>query len=117
MGSSRRYRLVSRRRVVGSWGGKFYGNGSGLPDHPTSFAGTFGATDGERSFAGSFGAHKQQTRYLNSHAAAGNPWVPGGFRNPPPPPWTMHIPRPGDGEITALPYAHVHLCMRADVHR
>jgi len=45
-------------RWWGSWGGKFYGNGSGPPDRSTSFAGTFGATDGERSFAGSFGAHK-----------------------------------------------------------
>ena len=43
----------------GNWGGKFFGNGSGPTDHPTSFAGTFGATDGERSFAGSFGAHAQ----------------------------------------------------------
>ena len=50
----------------GEWGGKFFGNGITTTDippsyieHPTSFAGTFGATDGERSFAGSFGAHKQ----------------------------------------------------------
>ena len=43
----------------GTWGGKFFGNGSTPTDHPASFAGTFGATDGERSFAGSFGAHEQ----------------------------------------------------------
>ena len=43
----------------GRWGGKFFGNGAAAADLPTSFAGTFGATDGERSFAGSFGAHQQ----------------------------------------------------------
>ena len=42
----------------GRWGGKFFGNGSTAADHPTSFAGTFGATDGNRSFAGSFGAER-----------------------------------------------------------
>ena len=49
----------------GIWGGRFFGNGvtsTDIPasyvEHPRSFAGTFGATDGNRSFAGSFGAHK-----------------------------------------------------------
>lgn len=49
----------------GVWGGRFFGNGvtsTDIPasyvEHPRSFAGTFGATDGNRSFAGSFGAHK-----------------------------------------------------------
>lgn len=49
----------------GVWGGRFFGNGLASTDipasyaeHPRSFAGTFGATDGNRSFAGSFGAHK-----------------------------------------------------------
>ena len=39
----------------GVWGGRFFGNGAG--EHPSSFAGTFGATDGNRRFAGGFGAH------------------------------------------------------------
>ena len=50
----------------GYWGGKFFGNGVATTDippsyveHPASFAGTFGATDGDRNIAGSFGAHKQ----------------------------------------------------------
>ena len=43
----------------GEWGGRFFGNGNTAADQPTSFAGTFGATDGERSFAGSFGTYKQ----------------------------------------------------------
>ena len=44
----------------GLWSGKFFGNGADGPaGHPSSFAGTFGATDGTRSIAGSFGAHKQ----------------------------------------------------------
>jgi hypothetical protein len=43
----------------GRWGGKFFGNGAAATNHPTSFAGTFGATDGDRSFVGSFGADKQ----------------------------------------------------------
>ena len=43
----------------GRWGGKFFGNGSAAADHPTSFAGTFGATDGDRSLVGSFGADKK----------------------------------------------------------
>ena len=49
----------------GVWGGRFFGNGvasTGIPpscvEHPKSFAGTFGATDGNRSIAGSFGTHK-----------------------------------------------------------
>ena len=42
----------------GRWGGKFFGNDTAA-DLPTSFAGTFGATDGDRSFAGSFGTHQQ----------------------------------------------------------
>ena len=49
----------------GVWGGRFFGNGltsTDIPpsyvEHPRSFAGTFGATDGNRSFAGSFGVHK-----------------------------------------------------------
>lgn len=40
----------------GVWGGRFFGNGDN-GEHPTSFAGTFGATDGNRRFAGGFGAH------------------------------------------------------------
>ena len=40
----------------GVWGGRFFGNGDG-DDHPSSFAGTFGATDGNLSLAGGFGAH------------------------------------------------------------
>lgn len=50
---------------LGVWGGRFFGNGltaTDVPDsyaeHPGSFAGTFGATDGNHSVAGSFGAHK-----------------------------------------------------------
>ena len=50
---------------LGVWGGRFFGNGptaADVPDsyaeHPGSFAGTFGATDGNHSVAGSFGAHK-----------------------------------------------------------
>ena len=49
----------------GVWGGRFFGNGvtsTDIPlsyvEHPKSFAGTFGATDGNRSIAGSFGAHR-----------------------------------------------------------
>lgn len=40
----------------GVWGGRFFGNGVG-DQHPSSFAGTFGATDGNRRFAGGFGAY------------------------------------------------------------
>ena len=50
---------------LGVWSGRFFGNGltaADVPDsyaeHPGSFAGTFGATDGNHSVAGSFGAHK-----------------------------------------------------------
>jgi len=50
---------------LGAWGGRFFGNGltaTEVPDsyaeHPGSFAGTFGATDGNHSVAGSFGAHR-----------------------------------------------------------
>ena len=50
---------------LGVWGGRFFGNSltdTNVPDsyaeHPGSFAGTFGATDGNHSVAGSFGAHK-----------------------------------------------------------
>lgn len=43
----------------GSWGGRFFGNGSAAIGLPSAFAGTFGATDGTRSFAGSFGARRQ----------------------------------------------------------
>ena len=43
----------------GSWGGKFFGNGSVASDLPNAFAGTFGATDGDHTFAGSFGARQQ----------------------------------------------------------
>ena len=42
----------------GRWGGLFFGNGGAATDHPTSFAGTFGATKGDQSFAGSFGAER-----------------------------------------------------------
>ena len=42
----------------GRWGGQFFGNGDADTDLPTSFAGTFGATDDDRSIAGSFGAHR-----------------------------------------------------------
>ena len=54
------------KRWVGSWGGKFFGNGVTTTDIPASgietpsaFGGTFGATDGDRTFAGSFGARRQ----------------------------------------------------------
>ena len=41
----------------GVWGGRFFGNGdNGEP--PSSFAGTFGATDGNYRFAAGFGAHR-----------------------------------------------------------
>ena len=40
----------------GVWGGRFFGNGTG-GEHPSSFAGTFGATDGNHRFAAGFGAH------------------------------------------------------------
>ena len=50
----------------GRWGGKFFGNGIATTDippsyveHPSAFAGTFGATDGDHSFSGSFGARKE----------------------------------------------------------
>ena len=50
----------------GGWDAKFFGNGVTTTDippsyveHPTSFAGAFGATDGVHHFAGSFGAYKQ----------------------------------------------------------
>ena len=43
----------------GSWSGKFFGNGSAVTDHPASFAGTFGATNGDSTLAGSFGARKR----------------------------------------------------------
>ncbi|MDE0207790.1 MAG: hypothetical protein OXP66_17380 [Candidatus Tectomicrobia bacterium] len=39
----------------GEWGGRFFGNGAG--EYPSSFAGTFGATDGNHRFAGGFGVH------------------------------------------------------------
>ena len=42
----------------GRWGGQFFGNGGAGTDLPTSFAGTFGATDDDRSIAGSFGVHR-----------------------------------------------------------
>ena len=42
----------------GRWGGLFFGNGGAATDHPTSFAGTFGATKGDQSVAGSFGAER-----------------------------------------------------------
>ena len=41
----------------GVWGGRFFGNGSGA-EQPSSFAGTFGATDGNHRFAAGFGAHR-----------------------------------------------------------
>lgn len=40
----------------GVWGGRFFGNGAG-GEHPSSFAGTFGATDGNHRFAAGFGVH------------------------------------------------------------
>ena len=40
----------------GVWGGRFFGNGAD-GEYPSSFAGTFGATDGNRRFVGGFGAH------------------------------------------------------------
>ena len=41
----------------GVWGGRFFGNGTAA-EHPSSFAGTFGATDGNHHFAGGFGSHR-----------------------------------------------------------
>ena len=43
----------------GLWSGKFFGNGATDAGHPTSLAGTFGATDGTRGIAGSFASHRQ----------------------------------------------------------
>ena len=40
----------------GVWGGRFFGNGADS-EFPSSFAGTFGATDGNHRFAGGFGVH------------------------------------------------------------
>ena len=53
------YAETDGARWVGSWGGKFFGNGSAETDHPAAFGGTFGATDGDHTFAGSFGARQQ----------------------------------------------------------
>ena len=50
------YADTGTARWQGSWGGKFFGNGSVASDLPNAFAGTFGATDGDHTFAGSFGA-------------------------------------------------------------
>ena len=57
------------RKWIGVWGGKFFGNGAAPGEHPTSVAGTFGATAGDYgeagrtsdnfTLAGSFGAHMQ----------------------------------------------------------
>ena len=46
--------------LTGKWGGKFYGNGAGPPDHPGSVAGTFGAktADDLQAIVGAFAAHK-----------------------------------------------------------
>ena len=44
----------------GVWGGQFFGNGASATDHPSAFAGTFGAVHASQgSLAGAFGAHKQ----------------------------------------------------------
>ena len=44
----------------GVWGGQFFGNGASATDHPSAFAGTFGAVHASSgSIAGAFGAHKQ----------------------------------------------------------
>ena len=44
----------------GVWGGQFFGNGESATDHPSAFAGTFGAVHpSQGSIAGAFGAHKQ----------------------------------------------------------
>ena len=46
--------------ISGKWGGKFYGNGAGPPNHPGSAAGTFGAktADDLQAIVGAFAAHK-----------------------------------------------------------
>ena len=45
---------------AGVWGGQFFGNGASASDHPSGFAGTFGAVHADRgSVAGSFGTHKR----------------------------------------------------------
>ena len=46
--------------LAGKWGGKFYSNGAGPPDHPGSVAGTFGAktADDLQAIVGAFAAHK-----------------------------------------------------------
>lgn len=45
---------------AGVWGGQFFGNGDSAADHPSGFAGTFGAVHADRgSIAGSFGTHKR----------------------------------------------------------
>ena len=46
--------------LTGKWGGKFYSNGAGPPDHPGSVAGTFGAktADDLQAIVGAYAAHK-----------------------------------------------------------
>ena len=45
---------------AGVWGGQFFGNGDSAADHPSGFAGTFGAVHTNRgSVAGSFGTHER----------------------------------------------------------
>ena len=45
---------------AGVWGGQFFGNGDSAADHPSGFAGTFGAVHAsEGSIAGSFGTHRR----------------------------------------------------------
>ena len=45
---------------AGVWGGQFFGNGDSASDHPSGFAGTFGAVHASQgSVAGSFGTHKR----------------------------------------------------------
>ena len=51
--------------LTGMWGGKFYGNGASVIDHPGSVAGTFGASRflnspvPFESFIGAFAAYKE----------------------------------------------------------
>jgi len=64
---------VNGRLFVGSWGGRFFGNGESAADVPGSVAGTFGAEarDGTESVVGFFGAYDRElTRLPSGHDLA-----------------------------------------------
>ncbi len=52
------YGNTSGNGLTGRWGGKFYGDGAALTDHPGSAAGTFGAKTADESLIGAFAAYK-----------------------------------------------------------